>query len=228
MFSLSFRASAFRNLFNKSGRNKRTRDRLKLELEHFEDRIVPTSITWQGASGAAWSVGANWVNGIAPGAGDVAVFDGTQVTPGTVNVDSAQTVAGILFSNSTGTPFTISGSSLNLETATISLTGTTPATISVPQIVDGSTLTIDVASGATLTDVGNISGNAALAKNNSGTLILGGTNSYTGGTSIAAGSITLAGTGVVPAVPSGAAAYYSFDSVTGTTVTNSGTLGARR
>jgi len=87
-------------------------------------------------------------------------------------------------------------------------------------------LTVHVAVG---TDTfGGILGNAnangfTLTKTGAGTLALTNSNTFTGGTNVVAGTLQLA-----PAVPAGYAAYYSFDAVSGTAVTNEGTLGAAK
>ena len=128
-----------------------------MRLEFLEERAVPANINWIGASGANWSATGSWQGGVVPGSGDIAVFDATQATPGIVNVDTAETVGGILFSNSSGTPFTISGSMLTLQVGTITVQGTTNETISAPQ--KGS-LVFNVPSGVTLTDSGVISGSS--------------------------------------------------------------------
>ena len=118
----------------RDGRRKRKEAFRLSALEQLENRVTPANISWIGASGANWSATSSWQGGVVPGSGDIAVFDST--SPGTVNVDLPQTVGGILISNTAATPFVISGSSLNLELGTITLSGSTPATIAVAQIID--------------------------------------------------------------------------------------------
>ena len=123
---------------------------------------------------------------------------------GIVNVDSPQTVGDISFNNSSGTPYTISGSSLTLATGSVTVTGTTNEVISAPQIISASAVIFDIGLGRHADRHGQHQRQRPLSKINSGTLALGGTNSYTGGTVIGAGNVKLLGTGVVPAVPAGA------------------------
>src|SRR4051812_19416813 len=80
---------------------------MRPELQQMEDRVVPASIKWIGVSGANWSSGGSWQGGVVPGSSDTAVFDATLAAPGVVNVDTPETVGGILFSNSSGSSFTI-------------------------------------------------------------------------------------------------------------------------
>ena len=46
---------------------------------------------------------------------------------------------------------------------------------------------VDVVDGTTLTQIGNITGSGSLIKQGGGTLVLGGTNSYSGGTTVSGG-----------------------------------------
>jgi fibronectin-binding autotransporter adhesin len=77
--------------------------------------------------------------------------------------------------------------------------------------------TIGVNAG-TLTLSGSITGSFSITKVGAGDLVLAATSSYTGSTTISAGTIRLA----TPTAPQDAAAYYSFDNVVGTTVNNDG------
>ncbi|HTN77352.1 MAG TPA: LamG-like jellyroll fold domain-containing protein, partial [Pirellulaceae bacterium] len=189
------------------------------------------TIQWDGASdadgdGINWSDRFNWAGDVLPDANDVALFAG--LATGTINVSSAVVVGSISFTNS-GSAYTIqnTGGSLQLTSAasTITQTGTTSNTISSAVNFAGVGIGIDVAASTTLTLAGDISGTGNLDKNGLGVVVLSGTNTYTGATNINNGTLRLAGL-VVPQVPAGAVAIYTFDSVNGATVNNFGTVSA--
>lgn len=87
------------------------------------------------------------------------------------------------------------------STATVNNTGTEVAFNSVTangdSTLNGSTTlqlsTIDVTSGSTLNVESNLSGNNALNKNGNGTLVLSGTNDFTGALNVNTGQITVTG-----------------------------------
>ena len=117
-----------------------------------------------GGGAGTWSSAANWFDGTSDTAwvnGNLAVFGGTA---GSVTLGANETANGVTF---TTTGYTLSGS------ATLTLGGTTP-TITVPT----GTTTINA----------KLGGSGGLAESGPGTLVLGGANTYTGGTAIPAGS----------------------------------------
>ena len=64
--------------------------------------------------------------------------------------------------------------------------------------------TIDTASSTTLTHSGDIGGTGGLIKSGTGTLMLGGTNSYAGGTTVSGGVLqgrTISLQGAIPTTP---------------------------
>ncbi|YCM45717.1 tandem-95 repeat protein [Verrucomicrobiaceae bacterium 227] len=62
----------------------------------------PGTFTWTGAAGDKWSNGGNWSSGVAPGAGDVAIFDGSSLSNLNVDLDVNASVAGITFNSVPG------------------------------------------------------------------------------------------------------------------------------
>ena len=168
---------------------------------------------WATNGSGTWSGTANWVGGNEPGAPqDTAVF-GTALTSGTatVTLDSNRSLASLGFSTMGGASYVISpsnGSTLTLAntagSATISDSGGNH-TIAAP-IVLGSNLSVTATTGSVLTIAGGISESGtscAVNVSGSGELILSGTDTYTGGTTVSGGTLdiaapsALAGSGLV-------------------------------
>src|SRR6516162_1207090 len=67
--------------FSRRGRTKspaRPRAAFRPAFEHLEDRVIPATRVWSGASlaSANWNDTANWVGGVAPTTNDDLVFPG--------------------------------------------------------------------------------------------------------------------------------------------------------
>ena len=146
---------------------------------------VPTG-TVQGGSGAWGGTTTNWTNADGTRAdawtGVFAVF---QATPGTVTVDATGvSVTGLQFATGgyrlTGGPVTLNGAG-----------GSTTV-----RVGDGT------AAGAGFTAVidSQLAGDSRLVKNDLGTLVLTGTNSYSGGTTIAAGTLQIGNGGTTGSI----------------------------
>ena len=149
-----------------------------------------------------WSGNANWTGGNVPGATqDTAVF-GTALTSGTatVNLDTFVSLASLAFSTTGGAGYVINPSSY---ASTLILSNTAgPATISnsggnntiaVP-ITLASNLSVSASTGSALTIAGAISeSGSSCSLNFSGgeQLILGGWNTYSGGTTVNGGTLQL-------------------------------------
>ena len=223
---------------------RRQRAWSRLLLEYLEDRTAPAVFAWVGAgTDNNWFDAANWqeipdnTGGVPQTAADTAIFaDGDSGNVGggggLVNVDMPVTIGSITLENS-GTPFTIAGNMISLASGSLtqsSLLQSGPAnnTITAPLAIasPATAINFDIAVGTTLTMNGVVSGTGDLDKVDSGTLVLGGVNVYTGGTSVEAGTLKLGSTSAVIPIPPGAVAYYSFDDVTNgspVTVNNDGT-----
>jgi len=169
--------------------------------------------TWNGGGGSdAWNVGANWEGGVAPANGDDLIFAGAQRT---ANSNDALTRVGNVTVSAPG--FTLAGQALtlngNLSCAVTS--GQTvwkiPTTLGIAGRIAtaaGSALSLAGAlnnNGYLLTVEGDgstavsapISGAGGLAKSGSGSLALTGTNTYSGGTTLAAGSLSINNSGAL-------------------------------
>ena len=138
--------------------------------------IVPAAGVWTGGGGGNqnWSNGANWLGGVAPAfSGDSLTFAGSVgVTP---NMDNNYSIPSLTFSNNAGS-FNIG--SANSSTLTLSDGGS---------IINNSanTQTLNV----TIADTGG-----GLAKGGKGTVSLPGNSTYTGQTTVNAGTLNVSGT----------------------------------
>ena len=133
--------------------------------------------TWLGSAGS-WGTSGTWSGGtIANAVGFTANFTGVNITADRIiTLDDIRTIGNITFTDATT-------SSNNLT------------------ISGDSTLTLDVTSGAPVIDVtqadrtltisSEISGNEGLQKSGTGTLVLSGNNSYTGTTTVSAGTLLI-------------------------------------
>jgi autotransporter-associated beta strand protein len=156
---------------------------------------------WNVDADGNWTVGGNWTLGAAPNApGASANFGGggaTITAPRTVTVNAAQTVGSIGFNSAQ--PYTIAGANtITLNNGAVPNAEITSSngshTIAVPLAAVSAGTQVTVTNGAdTLTISGPISGNTTLSKLGGGTLILSGTNTYTGATTIFAGTLQIGG-----------------------------------
>ncbi|RYD47850.1 MAG: hypothetical protein EOP85_04705, partial [Verrucomicrobiaceae bacterium] len=146
---------------------------------------------WNTDANGNWSLAGNWANGIPNGVGVNTRFGTVITSPRVVTVDSARTVGSIQFNNANS--YTLAGTSVltldastgntNIETLNGSHTLSTPLTL-----VD--TLDVVMASGAsTLTLSGNITGAGGIRHLTTGTVVLGGTNTFGGDVTFTGGSL---------------------------------------
>ncbi len=175
---------------------------------------------WGVNSGGSWNTAGNWT-GCVPGlitqalgvptgiAQDTALF-GAALTSGTAMVilDGSRSLGGLSFSTTGGASYVISPSGastlilLNSNTAgsaTISNSGGNN-TINAP-ITLGSNLSVSAATGSLLTIAGGISGSGAVTQMGPGTLILTGANTYSGATTISAGTLQIGDGGATDSLP---------------------------
>ncbi len=140
--------------------------------------VAETGGTWLGVSGN-WEDTNVWSGGNIPnGAGSSANFTGIDIaTNQSIAVVQARTIGNLFFTdtNANSNDLSLSGSSLTIDVSS------GPPTINVAQVE------------RTLSISNRLSGTKGLRKMGSGTLILSGTNNYTGNTSIVAGTLRLAG-----------------------------------
>jgi autotransporter-associated beta strand protein len=197
--------------------------------------------TWDGGTTSSMKNGNNWVGGTAPattgadvifpanpnsgtGSTTPAVDFTTRRTFNTVTFDDdAYSMTGDGFGMAAGMTFnnTTNAITINLTTGTTTdLTASQPWTANGTGVtwqgaLDLSTFTLTSAGSGTLTVSGIVSSGAGggITKSGTGTLILNGANTYTGGTTISGGKLQAGGTG--SATGTGAVAVNSGGTLTG-------------
>ena len=139
--------------------------------------------TWSGDASGAWSGTTNWSGGVvADGFAGSAYFSKINITADrTVHLDSARTLGNLTFGDTT----TSSAASWILDnngiaSNVLTLGGGTP-TITVNALGTGKTVSISAV----------LSGTAGMMKAGAGTLVLSGTNIFSGNTVVGSGSLTL-------------------------------------
>ena len=165
------------------------------------------SATWISTSGSAWNDATHWVNnnqlpgvpGIAPrpantdtaafsGSGSVTAIDLTGVDP---------SLKALSFSTS---GYTLSGGSLTLASDSGLATVTVSGTQSIGSLLGlaGSADMVVTGGADRLTISGQIVGSGPLLKDGGGTLILSGSDTYSGGTTIDAGTLYVTSSAALP------------------------------
>ena len=189
-----------------------TVDAGNLDLVVASAAIFSGSATWtSNGSNPVWSNSGNWSDNVShlpsvPGTslsrtGDTATFSGSGST--SITLDVSPSLAALSFS---GTNYTLSGSgtlTMNGGTAgsTITVAGGTQTIASAVQIADGNLVVaasgngLLVLSGSVADDGGR---SLTLTGDGSGQLLLGGANSYGGGTYVEQGTVIANDNGAVP------------------------------
>lgn len=147
--------------------------------------VAVSNFTYSGASGGTTNSGVGWTNGRQPGNGHNLTF----ASSGTTALTNGLATANSLSFSGTAGAFTISGGTIGLSS------GISDQSAATQTIGSGLTLnadqSFDVISNGSLVVTGTIAGSGALTKTGGGTLTLQtGANSYSGGTTIAAGTLT--------------------------------------
>jgi autotransporter-associated beta strand protein len=176
--------------------------------------IAPTQ--WAGASGASWSGSDNWTAGQPNVDQATAELDSSTNSDVVVNLDAPQTVGTLLFGSGTaGAGYTIAGAGGNSLTFSNTNNDSFPALISVadgthsidaPVILasnlvltsaSSTPFTLSFGTASSITDNGDNFSLTMIASN--GTLILSGSDNYTGGTNVGAGIVEMTNADALPA-----------------------------
>jgi CSLREA domain-containing protein len=177
--------SSLKNKYSKYHSSRR------LSLEHLEPRELLSGIhTWSGYTNGNWSVASNWTGGVPQGSGNTLYFNSTihtKVMYNDLSSDVSFSYIGFGAANYsiTGSSFPINLSGgINADTAS-------GIVINSDLILSSGNHQIQTSNGSGLTISGAISGTGALQIIGSNTVILSGSNSYTGGTTISNGTLRL-------------------------------------
>ena len=192
--------------------------------------------TWLGGSSINWNLAANWNGGIpASGNNYIILTNGTTYRPTNQNDANANPlrIGCLTFDSTTTIPFTVAGNPLNFR-----YTETSPA-LTIASGAAGHTLACNMVLGVTtntweqdstnaFTISGIISGATyGFTKTGTGTLMLTGANSYTGTTTVSAGTLQL-GNGTITGNIIPAANFITDNSIliynTPSTITHSGVI----
>ena len=182
------------------------------------------TIYWLGSNGTAWTAGDNWSstsNGTTPAsfsANNYIVFSAiTSTNSSATDLGGDQTISSLTINTTapvgiSGGNLTVSGATtINTGTLTIGNGGTTGALIG--DITNNATLAFNRSNNSTYS--GEIDGTGNVDKLGNGTLILVGNNTYSGGTTINAGTLE---------VTTGGSINSTSDIIAGTSSGDNGTL----
>lgn len=157
-------------------------------------RINPASgySAWINPDGGAWETAANWSAMPASAAGAKVWLGEVPLAPATVTLDAPFTIGQMVISNANA--YTLSGAgalTLDNGSSAPSLTvGVGSHVLSLP-VTAASSLTVSTPANGALTVNGAIGGAAALVKQGAGELTLTNANTYTGGTALQGGILSL-------------------------------------
>ncbi|MCE9629092.1 MAG: autotransporter-associated beta strand repeat-containing protein [Planctomycetia bacterium] len=163
--------------------------------------ILQTTARWNNGTSGNWSTGSNWLSGAAPVNTDLVLIGGT--AGGTCTNDlSSLSAAGIEFVSGAGS-FTVSGSAITLSGSNIyngvTNASTSAQTLALNLVLGGTTRTFNSVGRLTVSgDISDGATSAGLTKTGAGTVVLAGTNTYTGTTAITAGALSISSTGALP------------------------------
>ena len=165
-------------------------------------------MTASGGKSYTWGSAANWAGGIVPDApGDTAAL-GAVAGGGTatISLNAAELVGGLTFSPGAGGRYVVNGGGIDaLQMATTGgsasiAVNSGSAAINAPVVLNDN-VNVTAASGTSLTISGSISqGNnsSGLTLSGGGNLTLSGVNTYTGGTTLNGGTLTVANAAALP------------------------------
>jgi autotransporter-associated beta strand protein len=164
---------------------------------------------WASAASGKWSDSTKWSNGVPNAVGAGAELSASTTAALTVTLDTPVTLGMLQFGNSgsSSVGYTLSGSGSNTLTLSNSGSGATIAVIDGPHVIEAPVVLADnlVVSGSgtlAFSNSSSITGGYSLTMSGTGgTLILSGSDTYTGGTNVNAGTLIAT---INTALPNGA------------------------
>ncbi len=150
--------------------------------------FAQTAVSWTSTSDTTFSNGANWNGGVAPPDsltthyGD---FDGASLADPVIT--TSQSVVGLNFANKAFTLSSTNGAVLTVGALGLRQNNNFDLTVNMDIILGADQSWFSQSSGGFLTMNGNVSGGFSFSKTGSGTVLLSGTNTYTGTTTVTTG-----------------------------------------
>jgi fibronectin-binding autotransporter adhesin len=167
----------------------------------FTFTVGPIATQWNVSGGGSWTTPTNWSAGLPDGPGDTAIFAtgvaGQITSPSIVTLDGNHSVGHIVFNNSNA--YTINAGSpagqITIDNSGAGSTGVADIqvllgnhAVNAPVAIPAG-VTVTTATSSSLVLGGAVTGASGLTAGGSGTLTLGASNSYSGGTSITGGTL---------------------------------------
>jgi len=168
-----------------------------IDFDNIEFYAAVVSASWLPAGDEGWSDADNWSSDVPSHAGDTATFGPAAQSAAAVSLEGSRALGSLTFNNPSGYRLAgapgdtlILANGLN-NPVSVTVEGTAGRhEIAVP-ISLLSDLKVSTSAGTTLIISGSVTGNRALTKVGDGLLVLSGSNEYTGGTSIKAGTLSI-------------------------------------
>ncbi len=159
--------------------------------------------TWiQTGSGTfSWGTSTNWQNGLIPGAaGDIANFGSATANSQTINLDQNRSLGLLTISNGGGGNYTFAGNGFTLTLdgggAGALVTNSTGSNIISAPVKLNDAVLISAGAGTSLNFSGVVSStggqSVTFGSGGTGTIVLGNTNTFSGGVTIAGGKVSVA------------------------------------
>ena len=167
---------------------------------------LPT--VWASAVSGSWSTTGNWTGGVPNAIGVVAAINASTTAALTITLDTPQTVGMLVLGNSASRSmgYRLVGNGSNTLTLSNSGNGAAIAVSDGTHVIDAPVVLADnlvvsgsgtLAFGRSSSIADNASGYSLTMNGAGGTLILGGSDNYTGGTIVDAGTLILASSSAV-------------------------------